>query len=1250
MHIDTGGTFTDVTAVNARGERRRLKLLSSSAIRLQARWGGLRQLRLVGSPTAADSAFAGCVVTDLHGKAIGRVRSFDPLSDLLTLESDARDDEPAVQPGSFIVEIRSPEPAPVFAARLLFGQAMAAVQLRLATTRATNALLTRSTPPAALFLTAGHGDLLQTGTQQRPDLFALDIRRPQPPAHQVFEVSERVDDDGKVLHPLDLRDVRRIAESARSLGLSAAAVCLMHADRHPEHEALVAQVLSEYGFSVIRSSETAPQIGYLARAQTTLIEAALMPVIDGYLDQIEAALPGVGLSVMTSAASLRPRASFRPAESLLSGPAAGVIGASVAGGRSGFARVISFDMGGTSTDVARIDGSPRLAFSHQVEGAEVLAPAVAIETVAAGGGSVCDVSAVGLAVGPGSAGADPGPACYGAGGPLTVTDVNLLLGRLVPGRFGVPLVVEAATAALDQLRARAAAELGLDLSREAALEGLLEIANEKMAGAIRGVSTRDGYDPADYALLAFGGAGPQHVCAVARRLGIRTAIVPRDAGILSAVGLEGAAFQRFAARQVLARLDDVAAQLPAMLAELDDEACALVMADAPGSEPKIELRIATMRLEGQESALDVELNDEAPAEAFARRYRAVYGHAPAGRAIEVVSLRSMAAWRAGAAGGESFGARPDGGSAASEASRAFFGGRWADVPVLARASLHAGTRVSGPAIVTEEHATTVVEPGWSATVDAAGALVLRDEQPETAAAGAALSRTRAASVELLANRLTSIALEMGEALRRTAVSTNVKERLDFSCAVLDAHGHLLANAPHVPVHLGSLGLCVREVAAQLELREGDAALTNHPAFGGSHLPDITVLMPVHGVSGERLAWVAARAHHAEVGGPTPGSMNPQARSLAEEGVVLAPMKIINGGQTCFDDLRERLSAPPHPSRAVDDNIADVQAALAALHAGAGAIRALGEAMGAAAVLEGMEAISARSAEAMRRALARLGDGRWEAEERLDDGSPLRVRIDVAGGEATFDLAGSAPVHEGSRNATPAIVRSAVLYVLRLMIDEPLPLNEGLLRPVTIRLPEGMLNPPFEEDPQRCPAVSAGNVETSQRLVDTLIKALRLGACGQGTMNNVIFGNERFSYYETVCGGAGAGPGFDGCAAVHTHMTNTRITDPEVLEHRHPVRLERFAIRRGSGGAGRWRGGDGVVREIRFLEPVTLSVIGEHRRSGPFGMDGGEAGAPGAQRLVRGDGTEQPIWDASVAAAAGDLLVLETPGGGGCGAA
>ncbi|HEX2190777.1 MAG TPA: hydantoinase B/oxoprolinase family protein, partial [Longimicrobiaceae bacterium] len=569
--------------------------------------------------------------------------------------------------------------------------------------------------------------------------------------------------------------------------------------------------------------------------------------------------------------------------------------------------------------------------------------------------------------------------------------------------------------------------------------------------------------------------------------------------------------------------------------------------------------------------------------------------------------------------------------------------------VFERARLEPGARVAGPALVLEAHSATRVEAGWDAEVDGAGGLVLRQTAPSPPGGGGA-GDVEAVRQELFTHRFRALVGEMGEQLRRTALSVNVKERLDFSCALLDPDGELVVNAPHIPVHLGALGLCVRSVRDALAMEPGDVVVTNHPAFGGSHLPDVTVVTPVHDGGGRLLGYVASRAHHAEIGGTRPGSMPPAATSLAEEGVVIPPAWLVRRGEARWEEVRRLLGGGPWPSRAVEENLADLAAAVAANHRGAELLRALAAEHGADVVRRYMDALRARAEARVREALARLPDGVYAAEERLDDGSPLRVRVEVAGDRAVVDFAGSSGVHPGNLNATPAIVRSVVLYVLRLLVDEPLPLNEGLLRAVELRIPRGLLDPEWPDDPARAPAVVGGNTEVSQRLVDTLLKALRLAACSQGTMNNVLWGSARFGYYETVCGGTGAGPGWDGADAVHSHMTNTRITDPEVVEHRFPVRVERFAVRRGSGGAGRRRGGDGAVRELTFLEPMSLSVLTQHRTEGPYGVDGGEAGSSGRQRVVRASGETlelAPVDGCEVGP--GDRLVLETPGGGGWGA-
>ncbi|HYH78579.1 MAG TPA: hydantoinase B/oxoprolinase family protein, partial [Longimicrobium sp.] len=856
-----------------------------------------------------------------------------------------------------------------------------------------------------------------------------------------------------------------------------------------------------------------------------------------------------------------------------------------------------------------------------------------------------------LRVGPESAGAAPGPACYGAGGPLTLTDCNLLLGRISPHHFAIPVDSGPAADAADALLREVQGRTGEETTREALLAGLLDIADERMADAIRTISLRRGYDPAGYALVAFGGAGGQHACGVAERLGIETVIVPADAGLLSAMGIGNAPLERFAERQVLRPLGEVNGDVGAWFTELGNQALEAVAREGVDrASISVRRRIASLRYAGQESSLEVEWTPGGDLRGgFEARYAAVYGHRPADRPIELESMRAVASTPSADAAPESMPERfpaPTNGS-----RRLWMRGGWRKVPCYARENLRPGAAFSGPAVVTEAHAATFLGEGWNAEMDGAGALLMeRDRNARPVDDEPPAEPPEAVRLELFVNRFRALVGEMGEMLRRTALSTNVKERLDFSCALLDAEGELVVNAPHIPVHLGALGLCVRSVAAALPMRPGDVVVTNHPAFGGSHLPDVTVITPVHDAAGALLGYVASRAHHAEIGGTRPGSMPPDARTLAEEGVVIPPTFLVRGGEARWDEMRALLTGAPHPTRAADENLADLAAAVAANHSGARLLVELAREHGAAAVAGYMAALKRRAETGVRDALRRLGDGVYEAEERLDDGSVLRARVEVEGDRAVVDFAGTSGVHAGNLNATPAIVRSVVLYVLRLMVREPLPLNEGLLRAVDVRVPPGMLSPEWPDDPSLAPAVVGGNTEVSQRLTDTLLKALNLAACSQGTMNNTLWGTDRFGYYETVCGGAGAGPGWHGASAVHTHMTNTRITDPEVVEHRYPVRIERFAVRAGSGGAGRRRGGDGAVRETVFLEPVSLSIIAQHRSEGPYGVDGGASGAPGTQRVIRANGDVVELGPVDACEiAAGDRLVLETPGGGGWGA-
>ena len=1253
--IDTGGTFTDGIGIAPDGRLCRSKILSSSALR------GTVVRRLTPERFEIRESWPGeaKVVRGLAFRVLGReharrsVQHYDPASHELELDGPL-DTAPAA---GATFEIVSDEESPVFSARLLTGtptpEPLPPTLMRLATTLGTNALLQRAGVPTALYVTRGFGDLLEIGTQQRPELFALRVVKPAPLYRDVVEVAERLDANGQVLEPLDAGALAADARRLSRQGIRSAAVALMHSYRNPAHEQELRRRLLAWGFEHVScSSELAPRIKLLHRAETAVVDAYLAPVVRTHLERVNDCLGSNDLLIMTSAGGLLDASSFRPKDGLLSGPAGGVAGSARAGRKAGFDRVISFDMGGTSTDVARYDGDYEYVYEQRVGDAHLVAPALAIETVAAGGGSICWLDRERLRVGPQSAGAVPGPACYGAGGPLALTDVNLLLGRLDPERFQIPILLEPARERLQDLQRELEQRTGERPEPDALLDGLLAIANEIMADAMRRVSLRRGYDPAEYALVAFGGAGGQHACAVAERLGTRRVLVPRDAALLSAWGLSHAVVERFGEKQVLMPLERAEGTLPETFEALAEEAAAAVArAGIPENEMQLRRRILHLRFAGQDSTLEVDWDPGVPVrEAFANRYRRLYGHLPEGRNIELESVRVVVGSTPSAAGPRE---APPRGFDAVPARRheAWFGGRRREIPLFDRDRLEPGATLVGPALVFERGSATVVEPGWRARVDAGEALVLDC----TATPGRhAAEQPEAVRLELFTQRFATLVEEMGERLERTAVSTNVKERLDFSCALLDPEGELVANAPHIPVHLGALGLCVRSVREAVEMGAGDVVVTNHPAFGGSHLPDVTVVTPVfapaHGGSDPKLlGYTASRAHHAEIGGTRPGSMPPDARRLAEEGVVLPPTHLVRAGRPCWEETRRRLERAPHPSRNVEDNLADLRAAVAANHSGARALTALAASHGESTVLHYMDELKRLAEKRIRGALLEMEDGTYEATEQLDDGTPLVVRFELEGDHARIDFSGTGPVHPGNLNATPAIVQSAVIYVLRLLVRQPLPLNEGLLHAVTIHLPAGLLHPEFPLDASEAPAVVGGNVETSQRLVDTLLRALGLAACSQGTMNNVIFGNEGFGYYETLGGGCGAGPGFPGASAVHSHMTNTRITDPEILEQRYPVRVERFAVRQGSGGGGRYGGGDGLIRELLFLEPASLSVLTQHRRVAPYGLDGGEPGLVGRQQVLRASGEITHLGGIDgCEVRPGDRLLIETPGGGGYG--
>lgn len=1248
--IDTGGTFTDCIATDPDGKRRIVKVLSSSALRgkvissdsessviqVQQEWN---------APDDFIKGFRFSILSETGEEA--KVVSFNSKDSKIVLDRQL-----SISDGSSF-EVQSDEEAPVLAARLITGtpagELLPPINLRLATTKATNALLEEKGSPTVLFLTKGFGDLLTIGNQQRPDLFALEVEKPSPIYERTIEVKERLNSEGEEITPLDYSGLEEDVDELLHNGVTTAAVAFMHSYKNGAHEREFRKWLHKKGFKHVSiSSELSPFIEILSRAETTLVNSYLAPVIEQYLEDVGSVIKGDNMYVMTSAGGLSRKDQFTPKDSLLSGPAGGVVGASSAGEKDGYSQVISLDMGGTSTDVARYNSDFEYVFEHSIGDAHLVAPALNIETVAAGGGSICYFDGHKLCVGPESAGAHPGPACYGAGGPLTITDVNLLLGRLDPRNFHIPLDIEASEKRLEAIKMEVENSSAEALSKQEILSGFLRIANERMADAIQKVSVQKGYDTRDYALVAFGGAGAQHACAIADRLRMESVLIPKEAGLLSAEGIGHARVEEFAEKQILLPLQEVSDELPYIREELFQMARKKLEQENI-SEDEIEVRrtIVAMRLEGQENALDVEYEQGSePADLFEQAYRKQYGHWVADRNIEVVSVRVVASTKSDInrekmVTGKKKEARP------SYKKEIWFDGKLHETPVYIREQLEAGYQFDGPALILDPHSTIVVENNWSVEITASDTIKLLKKEEASEIEKREFSSV--VNLELFTNRFSSIAEEMGEMLRRTALSVNVKDRLDFSCALLNDKGELVVNAPHIPVHLGALGLCVREVKKNIDMNPGDVIITNHPAYGGSHLPDITLITPVFTDDEQLVGYAASRAHHAEIGGVTPGSMPPTATSLEEEGVAITPTHLIRQGQPEWDRIRKIFSDGTYPSRNIEENIADLQAAVAANQRGANGLLNLCEKHGIEKVKHYMDALTDHAESKMRDTIKNIRSGIYESRELFDDGSAINVTMEVTEREITLDFDGTAPVHKNNMNATAAIVNSVVMYVLRLLINESIPLNEGILKPVSINLPTCLLNPDFVDDPAECPAVVGGNIEVSQRLVDTLLKPFGVMACSQGTMNNVLFGNNSFGYYETVGGGTGAGPDFDGADAVHHHMTNTRGTDPEILEHRYPVRLDEYSIRRGSGGEGKFNGGNGIYRKMTFLEDIELTVLTQHRVETPYGLKGGEEGEKGKQWVKRMSGRiEKLVSIDGSSLKAGDSFILETPGGGGFG--
>ncbi|MEZ4984948.1 MAG: hydantoinase B/oxoprolinase family protein [Saprospiraceae bacterium] len=1233
--IDTGGTFTDGLAMEPNGALWRVKVLSNGNLRgtilseespgkyhIAHRWPLHTPDLLTGYTLLVQGA------TD---EQVRQVLSFDNRKNIITLDQPLNISYPAV------VSITAGEEAPVLAARLLTQTPLRSpfppLSLRLGTTKGTNALLEQKGAKVALLITEGFEDIPYIGTQQRPGLFDIAIPEPVLFHQQTIGVKERIDAAGRVITPLTATEIERVVAQITA---DAVAISLLHAYKNPYHEELLAEALRKQGFRFVSCGNAlSPSIKLLARTQTAIVNACLSPVIHEYVQRIQEGIfgtvkPGSRFLMMSSAGSLQLAAHFHPKDSLLSGPAGGVVAAARLAAQMGFPKILTFDMGGTSTDAARYNGHFDFTYTTRVGQADILSPGLAIETVAAGGGSICSFDGDKLTVGPESAGASPGPACYGAGGPLTITDVNLLLGKLATDNISVPLSITAAENALQDLLAAIFQQTGQRPSRQEILDGLEQIANEKMAAAIRAISVRQGFDPKEYALLAFGGAGGLHACGIATLLGVKEIILPADAGLLSAWGMGLARIERMASRQVLLPVDALKPEEIAV--EVFQEAVYIMQQEGIENIATTPVRVLMyLRFKGQETPLEVVYTPGMDiAQTFQELYEQQFGYLPQGLPLELESVKAFAGTLITP---PSVLSPPE--VQALQPSQA----------VVLWETLSPGFRAQGPLVLAGKQATAWLAPGWEMVVWPEGHVVFTryheaNVQQQTF--------NEVVALELFTNRFSAIADAMGHQLQRTAFSVNVKERLDFSCALLDPHGYLLVNAPHIPVHLGSLGICARKCLAHIPIEAGDVIIVNHPKYGGSHLPDITLMQGVFTPQGQCVGYVINRAHHAEVGGKRPGSMPPDAQCLAEEGVVFTPTYLVKNGVPQWEEVADTFSAARWPTRALAENLADLRAALAALKTGEHALLAMVEKYGKPAVTAYMERLQVHAYETRNRRLAAFHGQTLYAEESLDDGHTIALRIKCEEDQLSIDFSGTAGVHPGNFNANISIVYSAVMYVLRLLAAEDLPLNEGLLRGVQIHLPENtFLHPNFVDDPLLCPAVVGGNTEVSQRLVDTLLKAFGVVAAGQGTMNNFLFGNNAFGYYETIGGGAGAGPGFHGRSGVHQHMTNTRITDPEDLERVYPVRLHRFAIRKNSGGVGKWKGGDGLVREVEALVPIDVTLLTQNRINAPFGGKGGGSGASGAQWLVEQDGTTTPLPGVtSLMLYPGQRIRIETPGGGG----
>ena len=1125
--------------------------------------------------------------------------------------------------------------------------------VKMGTTVATNALLERKGVRTALLINRGFADLLRIGTQQRPRLFDLRIVLPEQIYERVVEFDGRFSVAGEEIESLKVEAVRDSLESLLAEGIRSIAIASIHGYRYPRHEQILGNLARTLGFDQVSCShETSQLIKLTNRGDTTVVDAYLSPVLARYIDGVRSALPGVRLLFMQSNGGLTNAHLLKGKDAILSGPAGGIVGAAKVGLQAGFKRIIAFDMGGTSTDVTHFAGQFERRVETEIAGVRICAPMMHIHTVAAGGGSICRFDGSRLRVGPESAGANPGPVCYRLGGPLTVTDCNVMLGRLPPDFFpkifgpngDLPIDVELVRQRFKEV----AAETG-NLTPERLASGFLRIAVENIANAIKKISVARGYDAGRYTLVTFGGAGGQHACAVADALGMDRVLMHRFAGVLSAYGMGLAELRVLKECSIERFLDQPGVkEAERVLADLEAKARAELLTQGAGTETII--RKFNIRYQGTNTPLSVEVGaiDEMEKE-FVKVHRIRFGFVMEPKArqfvIDSVSLEAI-----GSTDGHVDGLpEPEKTVAPVPLAQvdAMFEERWFSTPVFERASLGPGSQTNGPAIIIEPTTTTVVAAGWRAEIISGSNLLLSRAvpRPERVAIGTTVDPML---LELFNNMFMSVAEQMGVVLQNAAHSVNIKERLDFSCALFDGEGRLVANAPHVPVHLGSMGEAVRAIIRRRgkDIQPGDVYALNDPFAGGTHLPDITVVSPVFGQSLRPIFWVASRGHHADIGGLTPGSMPPESRTIEEEGVLITDFLLVDRGVFREAEFVSLLGSGRYPARNPATNLGDIQAQIAANEKGSRELNSMIGQFDLEVVRAYMAHVRANAAEQVRRVIDRLRPGRFV--QKMDFGGEIHVQIvvDAIARTATIDFTGTSSESAGNFNAPSSIVQAAVLYVFRTLVNEDIPLNDGCLEALKILIPPDSLLAP------RAPAaVVAGNVETSQAVTNALYGALGVLASAQGTMNNLTFGNSRYQYYETICGGAGAGRGFRGASAVHTHMTNSRLTDPEVLELRFPVLIDAFRIRSGSGGCGRWPGGDGVIRQIRFREPMTVAILANNRLIAPFGLEGGGSGKVGKTYIVRANGGIENFGSCGQGEVqTGDAIVVETPGGGGFGEA